>query len=177
MIFPFSQVFAHQLKGANEFVLGAMITGSALASIVFAVPAGRIADKVGRKKVLFVIIPLFWLSNLMLIWAPLQALVILAGTLQGFFYIGGPIIAAMERELVPADEMGRWIGLNRLFKMIISAVMALGAGFIWDKIGPQYVFIFFVILDAAIRIPLLISMPETLHGRLNGNGSSRLTGS
>ena len=34
MVFPFTQVFAHSIKGANEFILGAMVTGSALASIV-----------------------------------------------------------------------------------------------------------------------------------------------
>lgn len=40
--------------------------------------------------------------------------------------------------------------------------MAVLAGLIWDKIGPQYVFLTFIALDLAIRMPLLISMPETL---------------
>jgi MFS family permease len=85
MVFPFSQVYAYQIKGANEFILGAMVTGCALASIVFAIPLGRLADRVGRKKALYLIIPLFWLSNLLLIWAPSPAFLIFAGILAGFF--------------------------------------------------------------------------------------------
>ena len=162
MVFPFSQVFAHEIKGANELVLAAMVTGSALASIAFAIPLGRWADKVGRKKILFVTIPLFWTSNLMLIWAPHSIFLLVAGALQGFFYIGGPIAAAMERELVPAEQMGRWLGIARLTKMLVSACCTALAGIVWDKVGPQFVFLTFVAMDLVLRIPLLITMPETL---------------
>lgn len=169
MIFPFSQVFAYEVKGANEFILGMMVTGCALASILFAIPAGRLADRVGRKRALYLTIPLFWLSNLMLIFAPSPAFLVIAGTLQGFYYIGVPIIGAMEREMVPADQMGRWIGVNRFFKMLLGAVLALTSGIIWDKFGPQYVFIGFVIMDLLIRMPLLISIPETLQSNLQSS--------
>ena len=60
--------------------------------------------------------------------------------------------------------MGRWVGINRFFKMLLGAILALSAGIIWDKIGPQYIFILFVGIDLLIRMPLLISIPETLHG-------------
>jgi MFS family permease len=165
MVFPFSQVFAYKVKGANEFILGAMVTGSALSSILFAIPLGRLADRVGRKKALFVTIPLFLLSNVMLILAPTPAFLVLAGILQGFYFIGAPIAAAIERELVPADHMGRWIGINRFFKMGFSGILALTAGIIWDKFGPQYIFITFISIELLIRLPLLISIPETLNKR------------
>jgi MFS transporter, ACDE family, multidrug resistance protein len=165
MVFPFTQVFAHSVKGANEFILGAMVTGSALASIVLAIPLGRLADRIGRKKVLYVAIPLFWLSNLLLIWAPSPAFLVIAGVLQGFYFIGVTVVAAIERELVPSEYMGRWVGVNRFFKLVLGAVLALLAGLIWDRIGPLYVFIIYVGIDALIRMPLLIGMPETLHGR------------
>ena len=166
MVFPFTQVFAYQMKGAHELVLGAMVTGSALASIVFAIPLGRLADRIGRKKVLYITIPLFWLSILMLILAPSPALLVVAGILQGFYFIGAPITAAIEREMVPPEQMGRWIGITRLFKLATSALLALSAGIIWDRIGPQYVFLLFVGIDLLIRMPLLIRIPETLHARL-----------
>ena len=38
MVFPFSQVFAKQIKGADTYVLGAIVTACALTSIAFAVP-------------------------------------------------------------------------------------------------------------------------------------------
>jgi MFS family permease len=169
MVFPYLSIYIVALgatgiqKGANEFVLGAMVTGSALTSILFAVPLGRRADRIGRKKVLYITIPLFWASNLVLIFAPTPAFLIAAGVLQGFYFIGAAIAAALERELVPPEQMGRWIGLNRLFKMVISGILALMAGVIWDKIGPQYIFLTFLSIDLLIRMPLLVSIPETLH--------------
>ncbi|MFH2119502.1 MAG: MFS transporter [Pseudomonadota bacterium] len=132
MVFPFTQVFAYQIKGANEFVLGAMVAGSALASIALAIPLGRLADRIGRKKILFITIPLFWLSNLMLILAPSPVFLVIAGILQGFYFIGASIAAAIERELVPPEQMGRWIGINRFFKMLLGAFLALTAG---DHLG------------------------------------------
>ncbi len=166
MIFPFSQVFAHEIKGADAYILGAMVVGSALASIVFAIPLGRLADRLGRKKALYVTIPMFWVSNLVLVWSPNQVFLIIAGILQGFYYIGGPIAAAIERELVTADQMGRWIGIARMFRMFTNAGLVFVSGLIWDKIGPQYVFLTFVGLDLVLRMPLLISMPETLKMQL-----------
>ena len=166
MIFPFSQVFAHEMKGADEYILGAMVTGSALASIIFAIPLGRLADRLGRKKALYITIPLFWISNLVLVWSPSPLFLIIAGVLQGFHYIGGPIGAAIERELVPAEQMGRWIGLARLCRMLANACLAFIAGVIWDRVGPQYVFLIYVGLDLVLRMPLLITMPETLGLRL-----------
>jgi MFS family permease len=165
MVFTFSQVFANEIKGANEIVLGAMVTGASLTSIVLAIPLGRLADKIGRKRVLYVTIPLFWLSNAILVLATSSAWLIIAGIMQGFYWIGAPVAMAMERELVPADRMGRWLGITRLFRMASSAVMAFLAGMIWDKAGPQYIFLLFVALELFIRMPLLISMPETLKSR------------
>jgi MFS family permease len=170
MVFPFSQVFAYEMKGADPFILGAMVTGSALTSIALSIPLGRLADKVGRKKVLFISMPLFWVSNLVLVWAPNSALLVVAGILQGFYYISAPVSAAMERELVPPEQMGRWLGIARGVKMFLNACMALLCGLIWDKVGPQYVFLVFIALDLVLRVPLLVTMPETLWLKLRRQG-------
>jgi MFS family permease len=166
MVFPFSQVYAHEEKGADAFLLGIMVTACAITSIIFAIPLGRLADRIGRKQILYATIPLFWVSNLVLVWAPGPLFLIIAGVLQGFFYIGGPITAAMERELVPAEQMGRWLGITRFFRMLVNAALAFLAGFVWDTVGPQYVFLGFVAIDLLIRLPLLFGMPETLQTRL-----------
>lgn len=162
MILPFTQVFAQEAKDASGYVLGAMVTGAALTSIVFGIPTGVVADKIGRKKTLYILMPLFWSANLILVWAPSPGFLILAGVLLGFLHISGPINGAMEMELFPAEQMGRWLGINRLVKAIFGASMALIGGLIWDGIGPQYVFIIFIIIDLLLKMPLLASMPETL---------------
>jgi ACDE family multidrug resistance protein len=162
MVFPFSQVFAHQVKGADSYVLGFMVTGCALTSLLLGIPMGRLADRIGRKKVLYLTLPLFWASNLVLIWAPRPGFLIAAGVLQGFYYICATVAGAMSFELVPSEHMGRWIGLMRFCRFLLGSVTALIAGIIWDTLGPQYVFLTVTGLDVVIRLPLLIGMPETL---------------
>ena len=162
MVIPFTQPFAYEIKGADEFVLGAMVTGFALTPLVLGIPAGRLADRIGRKRVIFLVAPLFWASSLTLVWAPSPLFLIVAGVLQGSFFISLVITAAMQFELVLPKHMGRWMGIVGFFRMLVSAVIAYLAGVIWDTIGPQYVFLIAVGLDLFIRIPLLIGMPETL---------------
>ena len=162
MVLPFTQPFAYEVKGADQYILGAMVTGFALTPLVLGVPLGRLADKIGRKKVLYLTIPLFWASNLMLIWAPSPGFLIAAGVLQGFFVIISIVTMAMTFEMVPPEQMGRWMGIVRFFRMLLAAGAAYLAGAIWDSIGPQYVFLAVIGFDLLIRIPLLIGMPETL---------------
>ena len=72
----------------------------------------------------------------------------------------------MNYELVPPDQMGRWMGIIRLCRMLLGAGMVYLGGVIWDSIGPKYVFLTLVAIDVLLRIPLLIGMPETLGLRL-----------
>ncbi|MFC2005986.1 MFS transporter [Chloroflexota bacterium] len=166
MVLPFCQVFAHEVKGADQYVLGAMVTGMALTSLVLGIPMGRLADKIGRKKVLYLTTSLVWMSSILLIWAPRPEFLIASGILLGFFHIGVPVGGAMGFELVPSEHMGRWLGIIRFFRLLFAAGVAYLAGAIWDNIGPQYVFLTAIGLDLFIRIPLLIGMPETPGSRV-----------
>ncbi len=173
MILPFCQVFAQEVKGADVVTLGGMVTAAALTSVLFGYPVGALADKIGRKKVLYIITPLFWLSNILLVLAPSPAFLILAGILQGFFFIGSPLSATIQRELVAPEVMGRWIGLNKLVTAFVVAGMAFISGIIYDQMGPQYVFLLYVAIDIVIRLPLLISMPETLNYKVGQQSADK----
>ena len=163
MVIPFAQPFAHEIKGADGLILGMMITAFALTPLLLGIPVGRIADRIGRKRVLYVTIPLSWLSSVVLIFARNSAMLVISGILLGFFTISSVTAGAMAYELVPKVHMGRWLGISRFFRMLLAAVAATMAGLIWDYIGPAYVFLVVIGLELVIRMPLLVTMPETLH--------------
>ena len=48
---PFLQLYAHEIKGADQYVLGIMSTAMVLTRLVFGIPFGRLADRLGRKKI------------------------------------------------------------------------------------------------------------------------------
>jgi MFS family permease len=162
MVLPFTQVFASQMKTADQYVLGAMVTGAAVIGLLLGVPLGRLADRVGRKKVLFALAPVYWAGNLLLVWSWHAGFLILSGVCQGAFYMTLMLTQAMAFELVPSEKTSDWLAVTKFFKMIAIAAMASVSGLIWDYAGPRYVFLLAVGIDAAIRIPLLASVPETL---------------
>ena len=165
MVVPFTPVFAHEVKGAEELVLGLMISAMAIVPLVIGIPMGGLADRIGRKKVIYAITPIAYASNLLLLLAPTPWVLVPAGILQGFYMVGMVLTGAMTAEMVPREHIGRWMGVLGLVNGLVAASAALLGGFIWDSVGPMYVFLAAVGLDLIIRMPLLVSMPETLGAR------------
>lgn len=170
MALPFIPLFAHQLKGADEFVLGGMAVAISIAPFLFSIPLGRLADRYGRKKLLFAISPLAWASNLLLILALGRNMLLLSGLFFGFNSIAMGIALAMTSEIVSKKQMGRWISIVSLVRGLMSIPAPMFGGLIWDHIGPKYVFIAIIIIDVSVRIPLLASIRETLD--LNNEGDT-----
>jgi hypothetical protein len=65
-------------------------------------------------------------------------------------------------ELVPVERMGKWSGVLGLFRGLVTIPAPLIGGLIWRKLGPMYVFIIPLAVDLLLRIPLLVTIPETL---------------
>lgn len=102
---------------ASEFSMDALqmgwvSTAYLLASAVFLVPFGRIADIHGRKKVFFSGLAIFTLASFLMIFAPSALAVILLRVLQGFgsAMIFGTAIAILT-SVTPPDHRGRVLGI------------------------------------------------------------------
>jgi MFS family permease len=165
---PFMPLYAHQFKEADEFVLGGISMAITVVPMLASLPLGRLADRYGRKKLLFAVAPLAYAANLCLVFAPttrMQALpfLLLYGVLFGFNSISIALASSMTAEIVPAEQMGRWIGVVSLFRGLLSIPAPLIGGLIWEHVGPQYVFFAAIAIDAFVRLPLLGSIRETLH--------------
>ena len=171
MTSPFLQLFAHQVKGANQYLLGVMATASVLTRLLFGIPLGRLADRIGRKKVIYLLTPLWYASYLLLIWSPNSATLILAGALQTFYLVSVGVTGAMSLELVSVERMGKWSGLIGLFRGLVTIPAPVIGGLIWRHLGPMYVFVVPLAVDLLLRIPLLTTIPETLGTRpISGKG-------
>jgi EmrB/QacA subfamily drug resistance transporter len=92
--------------------MGWVSTAYLLASAVFLVPFGRIADIHGRKKVFFLGLSFFTLASFLMVFAPSATGVILLRVLQGFgsAMIFGTAIAILT-SVTPADHLGRVLGI------------------------------------------------------------------
>ena len=137
LITPYIPVYAHQFKGADHYTLGLMISAGSLVPLIFGIPLGRLADHVGRKTIIFLITPLYYSSLLLLILAPNQHVLILSGFLQGFYMTLMLLTGTMTSEMVPIDQMGRWIGIVGLFRGIFAIPAPFLGGLIWTYFNPR----------------------------------------
>jgi MFS family permease len=169
---PFLPLFAHQYKAADEFLLGAIAVARMLVPLVFSILIGRLADRHGRKKLLFAIAPLAYLGSLCLIFANGPLMLLASGFLFGFNSINMALATAMSAEIMPKDRMGRWIGIVSLIRGLVSIPAPMLGGFIWNHLGPHYVFVGVICLDLFVRLPLLSSVRETL---TRGNGANEIS--
>jgi MFS family permease len=159
---PFLQLYAHEIKGADQYVLGIMSTAMVLTRLVFGIPLGRLADRLGRKKIIYLTTPLWYASSLLLAFSLNSVTLIIAGALQTFYSISSGITSAMMLEVVPIHRMGKWNGVLGLFRGLVTIPAPVIGGLIWQGIGPIYVFLIPLVVDLCVRIPLLNKMPETL---------------
>ena len=163
MTTPFWFLFANEVKGADQLIIGAMATVGILVKILLAPSLGRVADRMGRKKVFYILLPLVGLASVVLISAPTPELLLLSSVLRGFTgVISIVIIGSMTPELVPSTYLGRWRGLLGFFGGISGIVAPIVGGLIWEAIGPAYVFLIALGLDLFVRLPLMTTIPETL---------------
>ena len=165
---PFMPLYAHQFKGADEFMLGGISMAVTVVPLLASMPLGGLADRHGRKKLLFAIAPLAYVANLCLVFAPTTGkggslFLLLYGVLFGFNSISMALASSMTAEIMPKEQMGRWIGIVSLFRGLLSVPAPLLGGLIWEHVGPRYVFFAAIAIDAFLRLPLLASVRETLH--------------
>jgi MFS family permease len=141
-----------------------MATATVVARLVFGIPIGRLADKIGRKRVIYLLTPLWYASNLLLAFSTGPITLILYAALQTFYTISSGVTSAMTMELVPVEQQGRWSGLLGLFAGLVTIPAPMIGGLIWRELGPVYVFLIPIALDLLLRVPLLSTVTETLGG-------------
>jgi MFS family permease len=154
--------FVTEIKYGDEFIVGGITAASMVLPLLLALLLGRAADTFGRKKVLYITIPLYCTSILFLIYAQNTTMLLISGVLQGFYLLSTVTQSAITAELLPVSLLGRWYGILNLFRGLASIVAPIIGGSIWITIGPNYVFLFIIFTELSKLTVLWLTVPETL---------------
>ena len=171
---PFVPLWLVEVKGATPQVLGLMGTVGVVVSLLLQIPAGRLADRIGRKKVFFMVRPVAYLGTLLLVLAPSPKYLVLVGLLGAMALGGGggggggglasvcftPFIT-MFWEMVPHEKRGRWFGVEGLLNISVIPASLLG-GLLWERGLMIHVLLLPVLLELLVVMPLFASIPDTL---------------
>jgi MFS family permease len=153
--------YAKEIKGADPFVIGLMDSAYWASSVFLALPVGVLADRYGRKKMVALLTPLYCLALVLLVVAPNDLVLILAGALNGLFNLGAITQSAIGLELVPREMLGSWNGLNSLSMGLVNITAPLIGGFLWASLGPEYVF-YFLIATQVVKLGVLWTIPSSV---------------
>ena len=158
-------LFAEQVKGADQIVIGQMTTAMYVIPIAFSLPMGRLADAQGRKRAIYLTLPFALISMLMLVYARNSTELIISAFLLGALTLISAFQTAMTTEMVSPQLLGTWLSVLAIFDGLIGLVIFPAiAGILWDTFAPVLV-ITMMIVATVIAIPILIIVPETLKKR------------
>ncbi|MBC8497795.1 MFS transporter [Candidatus Bathyarchaeota archaeon] len=153
--------YAKEIKGADPYVIGLMDSAYWASSVFLALPVGILADRYGRKKMVALLTPFYCLALVLLVVAPSDLVLILAGLLNGFFMLGAITQAAIGLELVPREMLGSWNGLNSLSRGVVNIAAPIIGGLLWASLGPEYVF-YFLIATQVVKLGILWTIPSSV---------------
>jgi MFS family permease len=154
-------LFAAEIKGANQFIVGGMSTASTIVFVFLAIPLGHLADTRGRKNMITAGGGLMVLSYLLLIYSVNDLMLLLSGFFSGFAMTIGQTQMAIGVDLVPKKYMGSWFGLMGFFRGLVSIVSPIICGYLWDGISPQSVF-WLIILTQIGSLAVIHTVPTEI---------------
>ncbi|MCJ7631968.1 MFS transporter [Candidatus Bathyarchaeota archaeon] len=159
----FYSIYYVEFKGASPVILAAMGTVGVIISLIILLPFGQLADKHGRKKMLFLTRPFNYISILIIIFAPTPEYLILASILGSLQSVSQLMEITMEHELVPPEQRGRWGGFLFFFMGMVGIPGPLLIGYLWERmVNPGYLFLLQILADLPF-VAIISTIPDTLH--------------
>ncbi|RLE91795.1 MAG: hypothetical protein DRJ55_05110 [Thermoprotei archaeon] len=163
MSVPYQMIYAVDVKGADEFVLGYMGLAFNVGSFLASPLIGKLADKIGRVKTILLVRPLFYISLAIFLFAPNPAYLVLAWFIRGIWMASSSAFQTLVMELVPYEFRGRWASMRTLISITARSPAPLVGGLIYSYVSPDALFITAALVDMFLRVPLIYMTPETLN--------------
>jgi MFS family permease len=161
MTFSFLLVYAKEILYVDEFNWALLMMWFTACMILSALPAGKLADLVGRKKPLVASwIPLgaypllFAFGNL-----PLLYLAFLFFGVSNALFLAA--YQALEADLVPMELRGKEVGCSQFVVYILMAIGGLAGGFLYEYLSPVLPFILAFMVTIPCMLISLLFINET----------------
>jgi len=134
IVLPVLSLYALNLEGANEFLVGLIVGVYAISQMIFQVPFGALSDKIGRKKALTIGLLIFVVGSIVCALASEIYTMLFGRFLQGVGAVGA-VATAMISDFVAEENrskamaiMGAFIGLSFTFSMVLGPLLARSYG-------------------------------------------------
>lgn len=156
-------LYVTNVHGLSAARYGSLIAVQMTTSILVYVPAGKIADRVGRKPFVILTFLSFALFPVVIVAASTFAMLVIAFIIGGLREIGEPARKAMIVDFARDDMRARSVGLYYLIRSLsITPAAALG-GILWN-VTPQAPFVIAAIIGLLGTIVFAATVEERFAG-------------
>ena len=168
LVGPFWMMYASLVWKASAMTIAFMVTVSILTRIVVSPRIGRLTDVYGRKKLIIVGRLMMYLSTVIFLWGGGGWMLLLAWVLMGITDATYIAWQAKEVELVGIKQRARMTALSMGAFNLLAVPASLLGGYLWDHVGYLAPFIFMIVVDGLVRIPIIIKyIPEAGYDEFN----------
>lgn len=142
LLVPIAAIYAKRVVGLSEHAIGVVLFAVVMAIALASVPAGRLADRVGKLRLIVAGLVPGTLGMWLLPFSERLWLLIVAGALLGVSYaLWAPAWLAAISELAPAGNLGLAMGASETVQGLGLVLGPLLGGLLWDAFGPRAPFI------------------------------------
>jgi MFS family permease len=152
-------LYVTNVHGVTIAAYGTLIAIQMITSILVYIPAGRIADRIGRKPFVVLTFLSFALFPVAIVLASNFAWLIVAYVIGGLREIGEPSRKAMIVDLAHDDIRARSVGLYYLVRSLSITPAAAIGGLLW-KIAPQVPFITAGVIGLVGTVVFIMTVEE-----------------
>ena len=152
-------LYVTNVHGLSAVRYGALIAIQMTTSILIYIPAGKIADRVGRKPFVILTFVSFALFPLAVVIASSFSLLVFAFIIGGLREIGEPARKAMIVDFAEEGVRARSVGLYYLVRSLSITPAAVVGGLLW-KISPEVPFVTAALIGIAGTIVFSMTVEE-----------------
>lgn len=152
-------LYVTNVHGLSALRYGSLVAVQMTTSILVYIPAGKIADRIGRKPFVILTFVSFALFPLAIVMASSFALLVLAFIIGGLREIGEPARKAMIVDFAREDVRARSVGLYYLVRGLSITPAAVFGGILW-KVSPEVPFVTAAVIGIIGTIVFAMTVEE-----------------
>lgn len=168
LVSPFWSIYAAEVCMSSLLIIGLLPTVDSIIRIFLQIPLANISDRKGRKRIILLIRPFRYVALVVFILggsynnAITPFVPLFVWMLDAVGTSTGSSFWALRTEVMPKRFQSTWNALLNFVWYFSSIPASLLGGVLWN-IDSRLPFLFALIVDAGIRLPILIRyVPETI---------------
>lgn len=152
-------LYVTNVQGFSVKRYGVLVATQMITSIIVYLPAGKIADRIGRKPFVIVTFVSFALFPIAIVLASNFYLLVAAFVIGGLREIGEPARKAMIVDFAEENIRARSVGLYYLVRSLSITPAAAVGGLLW-KITPEVPFVIAAVIGLAGTVVFIVTVEE-----------------